>query len=92
MTTGEKLLELYELLYNHFGPQNWWPAETQFEIITGAVLTQNTNWTNVEKAIANLKTADSLTPQKLFSLDISKLAQLIRPAGYFNVKAKRLKK
>ncbi|MCP4611880.1 MAG: endonuclease III domain-containing protein [Planctomycetes bacterium] len=87
----EALNEIYRLLYDEFGPQQWWPGETRFEIITGAILTQNTNWANVEKAINNLKSADCLTPEKLHHLDQGKLAQLIRPAGYFNVKAKRLK-
>ena len=89
--TTEKLTEIYQLLLDRFGPQRWWPGETEFEIITGAILTQNTNWTNVEKAIANLKAANLLTPEKLHRLDISKLAELIRPAGYYNIKAKRLK-
>lgn len=89
--TRRILTEIYQLLYDAFGPQHWWPGQTQFEIIVGAVLTQNTNWTNVEKAIANLKSADCLSPQKIHSLDHTQLAELIRPAGYFNVKAKRLK-
>ena len=88
---SEQLTKIYQLLFEHFGPQHWWPGQTRFEIITGAILTQNTNWTNVEKAIANLKSADLLTPKKLYYLDSSKLAELIRPAGYFNIKAKRLK-
>jgi len=88
---SKQLTEIYQLLFDHFGPQNWWPGETQFEIITGAILTQNTNWANVEKAINNLKSAHLLTPEKLYHLDISKLAELIRPAGYYNIKAKRLK-
>jgi endonuclease-3 related protein len=88
---SEQLTEIYKLLFDRFGPQHWWPGETQFEIITGAILTQNTNWTNVEKAIANLKSANLLTPGKLHHLDVSKLAELIRPAGYYNIKAKRLK-
>jgi endonuclease-3 related protein len=87
----EQLTEIYQLLFDRFGPQSWWPGETQFEIITGAILTQNTNWANVEKAIANLKSAHLLTPEKLCHLDVSKLAELIRPAGYYNIKAKRLK-
>lgn len=89
--TSEKLTEIYQLLLGRFGPQNWWPGETQFEIIAGAILTQNTNWANVEKAIVNLKSTHLLTPEKLHRLDISKLAELIRPAGYYNIKAKRLK-
>jgi len=87
----QHLNEIYQLLFGRFGPQHWWPGDTQFEIIIGAILTQNTNWTNVEKAITNLKVADCLSPEKLYHLDISQLAELIRPAGYFNIKAKRLK-
>jgi endonuclease III related protein len=89
--TSERLTEIYQLLFDRFGPQSWWPGETQFEIITGAILTQNTNWANVEKAIANLKSAHLLTPEKLCHLDVLELAELIRPAGYYNIKAKRLK-
>jgi len=85
------LIEIYQLLFDRFGPQHWWPGDSQFEIITGAILTQNTNWTNVEKAIANLKSADYLSPEKLYHLDLCQLAELIRPAGYYNIKAKRLK-
>jgi len=88
---SKTLNEIYRLLFDRFGPQHWWPGQTPFEIITGAILTQNTNWTNVEKAITNLKAADCLTPEKLHHLELSKLAELIRPAGYFNIKAKRLK-
>lgn len=88
---SEVLTEIYRLLYDEFGPQQWWPGETGFEIITGAILTQNTNWANVEKAINNLKSADCLTPEKLHHLDQTQLAQLIRPSGYYNIKAKRLK-
>jgi len=87
----EQLNEIYQLLFERFGPQHWWPGETQFEIITGAILTQNTNWANVEKAIANLKSAGCLTAEGLYRLDLSQLAELIRPAGYYNIKAKRLK-
>jgi endonuclease-3 related protein len=88
---SEQLTEIYQLLLDRFGPQHWWPGETQFEIITGAILTQNTSWANVEKAIANLKSANLLTPEKLYHLNASQLAELIRPAGYYNIKAKRLK-
>ena len=87
----EKLTEIYDLLYERFGAQHWWPGQTTFEIVTGAILTQNTNWSNVEKAINNLKSADKLCAQKLHELDRDSLAQLIRPAGYYNIKAKRLK-
>ena len=88
---SELLTKFYELAFERFGPQHWWPGETQFEIITGAILTQNTSWANVEKAIANLKSGDLLAPEKLHHFDLSHLAELIRPAGYYNIKAKRLK-
>jgi endonuclease-3 related protein len=88
---AEQLKEIYDLLYKRFGPQDWWPGDTPFEVIVGAILTQNTNWTNVEKAITNIKNAGLLTPEKLHHIDIKRIAELIRPAGYFNIKAKRLK-
>jgi endonuclease-3 related protein len=83
-------MALYEALLAHFGPQSWWPARTRFEVIVGAILTQNTNWQNVEKAIANLRRARLLVPERLRRLDRAALAERIRPAGYFNVKARRL--
>lgn len=85
------LIELYERLYGAYGPQHWWPADSPFEVMVGAVLTQNTAWTNVEKAIVNLKNADKLDLPRMHRMTEKKLAQLITPAGYFNVKAKRLK-
>jgi len=91
MSTTEQLANIYDLLFERFGPQHWWPGETQFEIIIGAILTQNTNWANVEKAIANLKTANALSAQALYQMNHDELAALIKPAGYFNIKAKRLK-
>ncbi len=91
MSTAEQLTEIYGLLFERFGPQHWWPGETRFEIIVGAILTQNTSWSNVEKAIDNLKAANMLDVNTLNNLPIEELAQLIKPAGYFNVKAKRLK-
>jgi len=87
----DKLMQIYELLYERYGPQHWWPGRTRFEIIVGAILTQNTNWGNVEKAIANLKAAGCLTAQRLYRMDTGELAELIRPAGYYNIKASRLK-
>jgi endonuclease-3 related protein len=89
--TGQRLTEMFDLLHTHFGSQDWWPAETELEMMVGAVLTQNTNWKNVEKAIENLKQNNMLTLESLASLDPSALAQIIRPAGYYNIKAKRLK-
>jgi endonuclease-3 related protein len=87
----EQLKTIYNMLLERFGPQRWWPGDSQFEIIIGAILTQNTSWTNVEKAISNLKKARLLEPEKLFKLPDEHLAELIKPAGYFNIKAKRLK-
>lgn len=82
---------IYKRLFTVSGHQHWWPGNTQFEVIVGAILTQNTNWGNVEKAINNLKQAKCLNPKSLNSISKKKLASLIKPAGYFNVKAKRLK-
>jgi endonuclease-3 related protein len=89
--TGKTLMEIYNLLFSAFGPQNWWPAETELEMMVGAVLTQNTSWNNVEKAIENLKERDLLSVRKLSQIATSALAECIRPAGYYNVKARRLK-
>ncbi|NQT07367.1 MAG: endonuclease III domain-containing protein [Candidatus Omnitrophica bacterium] len=86
-----KLLLIYRKLHKEFGPRDWWPADTPFEVIVGAILTQNTAWTNVEKAIRNLKKAKCLNPKGLSELSNDRLAGLIRPAGYYNIKAKRLK-
>lgn len=83
--------QAYRLLYGHFGPQGWWPGESPFEVLVGAVLTQNTNWSNVQKAINNLKEADLLTHKRLSSLHVDEIACYIRPSGYYNLKAKRLK-
>jgi len=82
---------IYQKLYSSFGSQRWWPADTPFEVMTGAILTQNTSWLNVEKAINNLKKHKLLQPHKLYILSHKRLASLIRPAGYYNIKAKRLK-
>ncbi len=86
------LKNIYEKLYEAYGPQNWWPAETWFEVVVGAVLTQNTAWRNVEKAIDNLKKNAALDPWKMIQMSEEELAQLIKPAGFWRIKAKRLKK
>jgi endonuclease-3 related protein len=88
---AKNLEEIYKRLFSKFGPQGWWPGETPFEVIIGAILTQNTNWINVERAISNLKKNKLLSPKKLKQISTRRLASLIKPAGYFNVKAKRLK-
>jgi endonuclease-3 related protein len=87
-----RLQEIYARLLRHFGPQHWWPSQGgAFEIILGAILTQNTAWTNVEMALANLKRAGLLNPTRLHRAGTSRLARLIRPSGYFNLKAKKLR-
>jgi len=86
-----ELQRYFTTLYSAFGPQGWWPGRTRFEVIVGAILTQNTNWGNVERAIVNLRKAEALTPGAMHSFPQDKLAELIRPAGYFNVKARRLR-
>lgn len=88
---GTRLIIVYDKLFERFGKQYWWPAETEFEVIVGAILTQSTAWTNVEKAITNLKNARVLDPKSLAEIDSEELAGLIRPAGYYNAKAKKLK-
>lgn len=88
---GEELAAMYDTLFEGFGPQGWWPGRTRFEVIVGAILTQNTAWTNVEKAIAGLKRKKLLNLSAMNSADVSVLAEVIRPAGYFNIKARRLK-
>ncbi len=89
-STTEILKSYYDALYERFGPQQWWPGETPFEVVIGAVLTQNTNWKNVEKAIANLKREGLLDPVSLYAAPRERLTELIRPAGYYNIKADRL--
>ncbi|MFV1950395.1 MAG: endonuclease III domain-containing protein [Nitrospinota bacterium] len=84
-------MDIYSELLGHFGRQNWWPARTRFEVCVGAILTQNTAWQNVEKAIANLKKKRLLLPLRLKKVSIDELAQLIIPSGYYNIKARRLK-
>lgn len=88
---GGSLKEIYKLFEKAYGDQKWWPGDSRFEIIVGAILTQNTAWSNVEKAITNLKTAKTLNPTKIALARQNTLAKLLKPAGYFNVKAKRLK-
>lgn len=84
------LQNIYRKLDAAYGNLNWWPADSPFEVAIGAILTQNTNWQNVEKALANLRAAEALAAHKIASLDPDKLEQLIRPSGYFRQKAERL--
>jgi len=89
-----KFKQIYQILYRAYGPQYWWPCSTKekkFEMVIGAILTQNTSWKNVEKAIENLKNNKLINPDKLIKVNIAKLKKLIKPAGYYNQKAERLK-
>lgn len=86
-----RLLEIYRRLFSIYGPQRWWPGKTAFEIVVGAILTQSAAWTNVEKALNNLRAAGALSPAALHSLDVAEIARLVRPSGYYNTKAQKLK-
>jgi endonuclease-3 related protein len=85
------LLKVHDKLLDHYGPQHWWPARTSFEVMVGAVLTQNTAWNNVEKAITNLHAAQAMDAKVILHSPVRRVAAWIRSAGYFNVKAKRLR-
>jgi len=88
---SEKLMQIHDLMLAAYGPQDWWPGSGDFETIVGAILTQNTNWGNVEKALNKLKAANALDLETIHNMDQDILAELIRPSGYYNIKAKRLK-
>jgi len=89
---GKTLVNMHERLLRVLGPRDWWPAESPFEVIVGAILTQNTAWANVEKAIDNLKRAGILTPLGIKGVDHDELAQVIKPSGFYRLKASRLKR
>ena len=89
--TRQTIEDTYRFLLDAYGPQRWWPADEPFEVIVGAILTQSTAWTNVEKAIANLKAAGALNPQSIYDMPVEQLSRLIRPSGYYNAKAGKLK-
>jgi endonuclease-3 related protein len=86
-----RLRDIFDRLVDHFGPLHWWPADSPFEVVVGAILTQNTAWRNVELAVANLKGAQALSPEALREVTTGELEQLIRPAGFFRQKSERLK-
>jgi endonuclease-3 related protein len=88
---SQRLLHLYHTLLRAFGPQHWWPGESAFEMMVGAILTQSVAWTNVEKAILNLKASGVLSPQALREIAIERLAELVRPSGYYRAKAAKIK-
>lgn len=87
---SRKLIDIYQRLLDHFGPQHWWPADSPFEVMVGAVLTQNTSWQNVSRALDNLRRENRLSFEGLVELSLDSLASLIRPSGYYNLKALRL--
>ncbi|MBM3157227.1 MAG: hypothetical protein FJ004_08070 [Chloroflexi bacterium] len=89
--TSHRLNEIYQALFANYGPQHWWPGDTPFEIIVGAILTQSAAWGNVEKAISNLKKAGALNSVSLRKLELDKIAELIYPSGYYNAKAMKLR-
>jgi endonuclease-3 related protein len=91
MNTSERIKKIYRLLHDEYGPQGWWPGESRLECIIGAILTQNTSWSNVEKAIGNLKKLNLISVNKLNLLTTQELAELIRPSGYYNQKAIKIK-
>ncbi|MCC6695156.1 MAG: endonuclease III domain-containing protein [Candidatus Hydrogenedentes bacterium] len=91
MSTARTLRSIYDRLEKHYGPTHWWPGDTAFEIAVGAILTQNTAWTNVEKAIANLKRAKLLNPTAILKADDALLHEVLKPSGYFRVKSVRLR-
>lgn len=88
---GERLLDVFRRLFEAFGPQHWWPADEPFEVCVGAILTQNTSWNNVSRAISRLKSKGLLNIGALCQVPVDSLAAAIRPAGYYNLKARRLK-
>ncbi len=90
-TATPSVARLYSTLLSHYGPQDWWPGDTRFEVLIGAILTQNTAWRNVEKALARLVEVDCMTPERMLGTGETDLAVLVRPSGCFNIKAKRLR-
>lgn len=87
----ERILFIYDKLFEAFGPQQWWPGDTSFEVCVGAILTQNTSWSNVKRAIENLANKNSLDVKSMDEMSPHVMAEIIRPAGYYNIKTKRLK-
>ena len=91
MTASQTVRTIYRELSCAWGPQHWWPAETPFEVVVGAILTQNTSWTNVEQALASLRAANALSVAGIRAATLGELEQIVRPSGYFRQKAARLK-
>jgi endonuclease III related protein len=91
MTTGQRLLNIFQSLLSSFGKRNWWPGDTKLEIIVGAILTQNTSWKNVERAINNMKAHGILDINGLHAISKQELGVIIKPSGFYNQKSDRLK-
>jgi endonuclease-3 related protein len=91
MSTKQRLLDIFQILLSTFGKRNWWPGETELEIIVGAILTQNTSWKNVEKTICNMKANDVLNIESLQSISYQELGEIIKSSGFYNQKANKLK-
>jgi len=91
MITEQRLLKIFNILLTTFNKRHWWPGETPLEVVVGAVLTQNTSWKNVVKAIDNMKNEGILNVRDLYSISEERLSEIIRPSGFFNIKSKRLK-
>lgn len=87
----KKILDVYQILLKNYGKQNWWPADTQFEVVIGAILTQNTAWNNVKKALNNLKEMELLDPEKLYNTNPDIIENLIKPSGFFRQKTKKIR-
>ena len=88
---NNRIYKIYENLFEFYGPQNWWPADDAFECVVGAILTQNTSWKNVEMSINNIKSEMSLSINNIYEITVEELSRLIKPSGYYNQKALRLK-
>ena len=91
LTPKETIQQIYRRLWQAWGPQHWWPAESPFEVVLGAILTQNTSWSNVERALTSLRAASLLTVEGIRRVPLTRLEELIRSSGYFRQKAQRLK-
>lgn len=91
MDSTTTINRVYREMFRRYGPRNWWPADTGFEVMVGAVLTQNTNWRNVERALDNLKRAGAMDPETILATHHKRLASWLKPSGYYNVKSKRLR-
>ncbi|RKY85052.1 hypothetical protein DRQ09_07790, partial [candidate division KSB1 bacterium] len=91
MSLKKELISLFDKLLSSFGPRNWWPADSKFEVVIGAILAQNTAWKNVKKAISNIKNNNLMNPEKLYLIEENVLAEIVKTSGYFRQKAKKIK-